>query len=157
MKMIFSLNIRRRTLQPGFRETNNERRAAVGIQVGRVCPCLKKRRRRCNAHNSLVRPSAPHLIAYDAASSSGVVSLAVLFPLRLAPNAASAIWHLAFQSDLGNTLAALIAVGGHLLDAWNYRKSQPQLVEDACTDSTSDPECFGNFALELFLCSSIMM
>jgi hypothetical protein len=52
------------------------------------------------------------------------VSLSVLFALRHSTNVRSGVWLWILQSDFGNALAALVAVGGYMLDHWNQRKSQ---------------------------------
>jgi hypothetical protein len=64
------------------------------------------------------RPSA-HLAGYAAIG----VSLMSVFAVRNLPSTTAAFAFL-LQSDFGNALAALLAVGGYLLDHWNSRKSQ---------------------------------
>ena len=60
----------------------------------------------------------PRLIAYCATLGGSVLAL---FALRhVSPN----IWQFILRSDFGNALAALVAVGGYLLDHWNQRKTQ---------------------------------
>jgi hypothetical protein len=52
------------------------------------------------------------------------VPLVLILAVRNLSNTTYLAWQFLLQSDMGNAIAALVAVGGYLLDAWNTRKAQ---------------------------------
>jgi hypothetical protein len=51
------------------------------------------------------------------------VPLSAVLALHYFPAYTCGVWNVLLESDLGNVLAALLAVGGYLLEHWNSRKS----------------------------------
>lgn len=52
------------------------------------------------------------------------VALPLLYSLRNLPNMMYLVWSVFSESDLGNVIAALVAVGGYMMEHWNTREAQ---------------------------------